>query len=254
MGKLTGKTALITGGAGIIGVATAKRLAADGAKIALVDRDRSQLEEAESQIGAKGILSIVADVTKSADCARYASDALAALGPIDIFFNNAGIEGVVSPVTEYPEDVFDDVYAVNVRGVFLGLKYVIPVMREGGSIIITSSIAGIRGGPNMSAYVMSKFAVVGLMRTAAQECAPRRIRVNTIHPGFVESRMMRRLEMQRIGNRTHEEIQQEFLSRIPLGRYVQPEEIANGVAYLASDDARMVTGSQHLVDGGTMLV
>lgn len=254
MGGLAGKTALITGGAGIIGVATAKRLAADGARIALVDRDEAQLRDAAGRVGAPDILAISADVTRAADCARYAKEAQAALGPIDIFFNNAGIEGVVAPLTEYPEDVFEDVYAVNVRGVFLGLKYVIPVMRDGGSIIITSSIAGLRGGPNLSAYVMSKHAVIGMMRGAAQECAPRRIRVNTIHPGFVESRMMRSLEQQRAGNRSHEEIQQEFVARIPMGRYVQPDEIANGVAYLASDNARMVTGSQHLVDGGTMLL
>ncbi len=253
MGRLAGKTALITGGAGIIGLATARKFIAEGASVALVDRDAEQLQNARAALGGK-IVTAVADVTRSADCARYAKEVSAALGPIDVFFNNAGIEGVIAPLTEFPEDVFEDVYAVNVRGVFLGLKYMIPVMRDGGSIIITSSIAGLKGGPNLSAYVMSKHAVIGLMRGAAQECAPRRIRVNTIHPGFVESLMMRRLETQRVGNRTLDEIQQEFLARVPMGRYVQPEEIANGVTYLASDDARMVTGSQHLVDGGTMLV
>ena len=198
-------------------------------------------------------MAIVADVTRGPDSARYAAEARAALGPIDIFFNNAGIEGVVSPLTEYPDDAFDEVYAVNVRGVFLGLKHMIPVMRDGGSIIITSSIAGLRGGPNLAAYIMSKHAVIGLMRTATQECAPRRIRVNTIHPGFVESRMMRSLEQQRAGNRPLEEVQAEFLARVPLARYVQPEEIASAVAYLASDEAAMVNGSRHVIDGGAML-
>lgn len=252
--RLASKTALITGGAGIIGMATARRFLAEGAKVALVDRDLDQLKSAAADLDRDRIVCLEADVTKGADCARYASEAAKALGPIDIFFNNAGVEGVISPLTTFPEDVFDDVYAVNVRGVFLGLKYMIPVMRDGGSIVITSSIAGIRGGPNLSAYVMSKYAVVGLMRGAAQECAPRRIRVNTIHPGFVESRMMRSLELQRVGERKLEDIQAEFMARIPMGRYVQPEEIANGVVYLASDDARMVTGSQHLVDGGSMLL
>lgn len=254
MARLAGKTALITGGAGVIGLATARRFVEEGARIALVDRDERRLRAARDEIGAAGILCIAADVTRAADCARYARAAQAALGDIDIFFNNAGVEGVVAPLTEFPEDVFDDVYAVNVRGVFLGLKYMIPVMRTGGSIIITSSIAGLRGGPHLSAYVMSKHAVVGLMRGAAQECAPRGVRVNTIHPGFVESRMMRSLEAQRAGARPHEDIQRDFLARIPMGRYVDPQEIAGAVAYLASDDARMVTGTQHLVDGGTMLI
>lgn len=251
--RLAGKTALITGGAGIIGMATARRFLAEGARLVLVDRDLDQLKSAAAPLGGE-ILCLAADVTRGEDCARYAREAAAAVGPIDVFFNNAGIEGVISPLVDFPEDVFEDVYAVNVRGVFLGLKYMIPVMRDGGSIIITSSIAGLRGGPNLSAYVMSKYAAVGLMRGAALECAPRRIRVNTIHPGFVESRMMRSLEMQRVGERKLEDIQAEFLGRIPMGRYVQPEEIANGVLYLASDDAKIVTGSQHLVDGGTMLM
>ena len=253
MPRLHNKSALSTGGAGIIGMATARRFIAEGARVALVDRDAAQLDAARASLGAAQTCAIVADVTKAADCAHYASQAQAALGPIDIFFNNAGIEGVISPLTEFPEDVFEEVYAVNVRGVFLGLKYVLPVMRDGGSIIITSSIAGLRGGPNLSAYVMSKHAVIGLMRGAAQECAPRRIRVNTIHPGFVESRMMRSLELQRAGNRKIEDIQAEFMARVPFARYVQPDEIASAVTYLASNDASMVTGSQHVVDGGAML-
>ena len=251
--KLAGKTALISGGAGIIGMAAARLFLAQGARVALVDRDAAQLAAAVASLEPGTALPITADVTKSEDCARYAREARATLGPIDIFFNNAGIEGVVAPLTDYPDDVFEDVYAVNVRGVFLGLKHMIPVMRDGGSIIITSSIAGLRGGPNLSAYVMSKHAVVGLMRSACQECAPRRIRVNTIHPGFVESRMMRSLELQRAGNRPLEEVQADFLARVPLGRYVKPEEIAHAVAWLASDDAAMVNGARHVIDGGAML-
>ena len=251
--RLAGKTAVITGGAGIIGMATARRFIAEGARVALVDRDAVELANAAGSLEKDKALSFVADVTQSADCARYARETQAALGPIDIFFNNAGIEGVTAPLTEFPEDVFEQVYAVNVRGVFLGLKYMIPVMRDGGSIVITSSIAGLRGGPNFSAYVMSKHAVVGLMRGAAQECAPRRIRVNTIHPGFVESRMMQRIAAQRVGNRKVEELEAEYRARVPFARYVKPEEIAAGVTYLASDDAAMVTGSQHLIDGGAMV-
>lgn len=144
--------------------------------------------------------------------------------------------------------------AVNVKGVFLGLKYMLPVMRDGGSIIITSSTAGLRGSPHFAAYTVSKHAVVGLMRTTASEGAARRIRCNSIHPAMVESNMMTRLEDQRMGNRSREEVQREYKSKIPLGRYIDPEEIAAAVAYLASDDAAMVTGTQHLVDGGAMLI
>ncbi len=257
-GRLGGKTALITGGGGVIGIATARRLLAEGAHVALVDRDQAALIAAKNAIAhhsaGQQLVTISADVTRAPDVARYASEAAAALGPIDIFFNNAGIEGKFAPLPEFPEDVWDDVMAVNVKGVFLGLKYMLPVMRDGGSIIITSSTAGLRGAPNFAAYTASKHAVIGLMRTTASEGAPRRIRCNTIHPAMVESNMMTRLEDQRMGNRSREEVQQEYRSKIPLGRYIAADEIAAAVAYLASDDAAMVTGTQHLVDGGAMMI
>jgi NAD(P)-dependent dehydrogenase (short-subunit alcohol dehydrogenase family) len=142
------------------------------------------------------------------------------------------------------------VQAVNVTGVFLGLTHVIPVMRDGGAIIITSSIAGLRAGSAFSAYIMSKHAVVGLMRTAAKEVAPRRIRVNTIHPGFVESEMIDRIERERGDPAAQREA---GVARVPLGRYVRPDEVAGLVCYLASDDAAIITGSQFVIDGGVML-
>ena len=252
--KLANKTAVITGGAGIIGLATARRFIAEGAKVALVDRDGEQLHTALGQLDSSKAIAITADVTKAADCARYAQEAHAALGAIDAFFNNAGIEGKFAPLPEFPEDVFEEVYAVNVRGVFLGLKYMFPVMRDGGAIVITSSTAGLRGSPDFAAYTMSKHAVIGLMRTAAAEGAPRRIRANTIHPAMVESNMMRRLEMQRAGNRRLDGIQQEYRAKIPMARYIDPSEIAASVTFLVSDDARMITGSQHVVDGGAMMI
>ncbi len=252
--KFAGKTALITGGAGIIGMATARQLIAGGAKVVLVDRDAEQLRIAAAGLEPGKVIAIPADVAKGPECATYAREAHAALGPIDVFFNNAGIEGKFAPLPEFPEDVFEEVYAVNVRGVFLGLKYMLPVMRDGGSIIITSSTAGLRGSPNFAAYTMSKHAVIGLMRTAAVECAPRRIRVNTIHPAMVDSNMMRRLEMQRAGNRSLNDVQQEYKSKIPMGRYIDPTEIAASVAWLACDDSKMITGSQHVIDGGAMLI
>ncbi len=254
---LDGKNALVTGGAGVIGLATAKRLAAEGARVMLVDADRAALEAAASEAGPSTSIA-VADVTDAPDVAAYAKKAAEALGPIDIFFNNAGIEGKFAPLAEFPEDVFDQVMAVNVKGVFLGLKFMLPVMRDGGSIIITSSTAGMRGSPNFAAYTASKHAVIGLMRTTAMEGAARRIRCNTIHPAMVDSNMMRRLEDRRMEttghNRTREQVQEEYKAKIPLGRYIAPEEIAAAVAYLGSDAAAMVTGTQHLVDGGAMLI
>ncbi|MGE3245764.1 MAG: SDR family NAD(P)-dependent oxidoreductase [Beijerinckiaceae bacterium] len=255
--RLSGKTAVITGGGGVIGAATARRFLAEGAKVALVDRDAAALARAAAGLGGN-VVQIAADVTQSADVERYARQAHAALGPVDIFFNNAGIEGRFAPLPDFPEDVWDDVMAVNVKGVFLGLKYMLPRMRDGGSIVITSSTAGLRGSPNFAAYTASKHAVIGLMRTTASEGAARRIRCNTIHPAMVESNMMTRLEDQRLagsmGNRTRPDVQQEYRSKIPLGRYIGADEIAAAVAYLASDDAAMVTGTQHLVDGGAMLI
>jgi NAD(P)-dependent dehydrogenase (short-subunit alcohol dehydrogenase family) len=251
--SLAGKNAVITGGGGIISMATARRLLQDGARVALVDRDAAALARAAAALEGD-VVEIAADVTVASNVERYVRESLEALGPIDIFFNNAGIEGVFAPLPEFPEDVFDQVMAVNVKGVFLGLKYMLPVMRDGGSIIITSSTAGLRGSPHFAAYTASKHAVVGLMRTTASEGAARRIRCNSIHPAMVESNMMTRLEDQRMGNRSREEVQREYKSKIPLGRYIDPEEIAAAVAYLASDDAAMVTGTQHLVDGGAMLI
>ncbi len=251
--SLAGKNAVITGGGGIIGMATARRFLQDGARVALVDRDAAALARAAAALEGD-VVEIAADVTVASNVERYVRESLEALGPIDIFFNNAGIEGVFAPLPEFPEDLFDQVMAVNVKGVFLGLKYMLPVMRDGGSIIITSSTAGLRGSPHFAAYTASKHAVVGLMRTTASEGAARRIRCNSIHPAMVESNMMTRLEDQRMGNRSREEVQREYKSKIPLGRYIDPEEIAAAVAYLASDDAAMVTGTQHLVDGGAMLI
>ena len=192
--RFTGRTALITGGGGVIGRATARLLHDEGAHVVLVDRAADALAAAAAELGTERILTIVADVTHADDCRAYARGACEAFGPIDIFFNNAGVEGPSAPLAEFPEAEFAEVMAVNVTGVFLGLKYVLPRMRDGGSVIITSSTAGLRGAANFAAYTASKHAVIGLMRTAAIENARRGVRVNTIHPAMVDSEMMRRIE------------------------------------------------------------
>ena len=168
---------------------------------------------------------------------------------IDIFFNNAGIEGVVMPITEYPEDVFDKVIAINVKGVWLGNKYVLPHMNDGGSIIMSSSVAGVVGSPKVSAYITSKHAVVGIMRATAVEAAHRKIRVNTVHPSPVDNRMMRSLE-DGFAEGHGADVKKTLEGTIPLGRYAEPIEIAQLVLFLASDDSQFITGTTQIIDGG----
>jgi len=196
MKKLKNKTSVITGGAGSIGKITAKVFLEQGAKVTLVDLNEKSLKEAVDELGSKNVTYCVADVTKAADVKHYADKALKLFGKVDIFFNNAGIEGMVKPVTDYSEEIFDKVMAVNVKGVWLGNKYITPIMKDGGSIIMSSSVAGLGGAPNVSAYVISKHAVIGVMRNLALELAPRKIRVNTINPAPVDNRMMRSLDAQ----------------------------------------------------------
>jgi NAD(P)-dependent dehydrogenase (short-subunit alcohol dehydrogenase family) len=249
MKRLENKVAVITGGAGSIGQATAKLLLDEGAKVLLVDMNESALEKAVAALGGKNVRYSVANVTKSEDVKRYVSDGVKAFGKIDIFFNNAGIEGVVKPITEYPEEMFDKVMAVNVKGAWLGVKHVLPEMNDGGSIINTSSVAGINGSPNVSAYITSKHAVTGIMRAIAVEAAPRKIRVNSIHPSPVDNRMMRSLE-EGFAPGQATAAKEQLEKTIPLGRYAEPQEIASLVLFLASDDSRFITGTTQVIDGG----
>ncbi|RFS19319.1 SDR family NAD(P)-dependent oxidoreductase [Chitinophaga silvatica] len=248
MKRLENKVALITGGAGSIGKTTAKLFIDEGAKVVLVDLNEESLKQAVSELGSNAAY-VAADVTQGKEVERYAKEAAKKFGKIDIFFNNAGIEGIVKPIVDFPEDVFDKVMAVNVKGVFLGCKYVLPLMNDGGSMIITSSVAGLGGSPNFIAYVTSKHATIGIMRTAALEAAARKIRVNSIHPSPVDNRMMRSIEAGYEPGRP-EEMQKSFAAGIPLGRYAKPIEIAKLVLFLGSDDSQFITGAQYVIDGG----
>ena len=199
MGRLDGKVAVITGASGGIGQAAARLFAEEGARVALVDLDEGALQEEVRSIGGDQASYTVADVTEPVQAQAYVNAAVSRWGGIDVLLANAGIEGILSTIPDYPIEVFDRVIAVNVRGVWLGINYAVPAMRErgGGSIVITSSTAGISGTPEMSAYNTSKHAVIGLMRTAALEGAPHGIRVNTVNPAPIETRMMRSIEEQR---------------------------------------------------------
>ena len=257
MPRLDGKVALITGATGGIGRAAAQLFADEGARLTLVDLDESALREVAQTVGEDRATYVAADVTQPDQTQAYVQAAVDRWGGLDVLLANAGIEGSIASIPEYPLDVFDRVMAVNVRGVWLGIKYVVPVMRErgGGSIVITSSTAGIGAGPDMSAYTTSKHAVIGLMRTAAMEGAASGIRVNTVNPAPIETRMMRSIEEMRVtalddADITVEQTYRATSARIPLGRYGHPEEVARMMLFLASDDSSFCTGGVYMVDGG----
>jgi NAD(P)-dependent dehydrogenase (short-subunit alcohol dehydrogenase family) len=246
---LENKVAIITGGAGSIGKITAQLFLKEGAKVVLVDLIEEDLKDVIIELNNDRVKYVVADVTKAEDVLRYVNDTVKVFGKIDIFFNNAGIEGEVKPIMDYPEDVFDKVIAVNVKGIWLGNKYVIPQMNDGGSIIMSSSVAGLNGSANVSAYITSKHAVVGIMRATAVEVAPRKIRVNTIHPSPVDNRMMRSLE-EGFSSGHAADVKKNLEATIPLGRYATPLEIAKLVLFLAGDDSQFITGTTQVIDGG----
>jgi len=242
-----GKIALITGAAGVIGRATAAILAQRGASIAAVDRPGADFSALRQALPADTKLILIeADVSQEQDVRRYVETTCAELGGIDIFFNNAGIEGPTAPLVDYPVAEFRRVLEINVVGVFLGLQAVMPVMiRQGaGSIINTSSIAGLKGSPAMAGYVASKHAVLGLTRGAAMEGAAQGVRVNSIHPGFIDSRMLNDLAASRGGNTM------DLALRVPARRLGMPEEVARAVAFLAGEDSSYMNGGVLVIDGG----
>ena len=250
--QIDGKVAVITGGAGGIGLETAKRFLEEGAAgILLVDLDEDQLKDSAKSLESDNVKFFRADVSKSEDVKAYTEKAIQEFGRIDVLFLNAGIEGVVKPLTEYPEEMYDKVIAVNVKGVWLGLKHAFPHMKEngGGSVIITSSVAGLQGTPNVMAYVTSKHAVIGSMKVAALEGAEHGIRVNSIHPSPVDNRMMRSLE-EGFAPGAAEEAKKGFEQTIPLQRYADNGDIANLALFLASDESSFITGSIYSIDGG----
>ena len=247
--QLEGKTCVVTGGAGSIGRATARLFAAQGANVMLVDLAEAALQRVAADLANVNVAYVAADVTDAASVRKAVEATTARWGGIDVLFSNAGIFGVVKPIADYPEDVFDAVYAVHVKGAFLLCKYAVPKMNDGGSIVINSSVAATRGDPGVYAYITAKHAQVGLMRCLAKELAPRRIRVNTIHPGPVDNGFQLAVEkdLQKLIGKDGTEF---FNELIPLGRHGSPDEIARSVLYLASDQSSFTTGSMLMADGG----
>ncbi|HEU4430579.1 MAG TPA: SDR family oxidoreductase [Myxococcota bacterium] len=254
MSRYAGKVAIVTGASGGIGRATAKRLAAEGASVLLTDLAGSRLEDAAHDAkGAARVETLAVDVSREDHVKRMIETAEQRFGGLDLLVNNAGIEGAVCAIEEYPVDTFDQVLAVNVRGVFLGVKHAAPALRRrgGGAIVNIASVAGQMGDPNIIAYIASKHAVIGITRSAAIGLGPHGIRVNAVCPSPVETRMMRALEVGLAGNTASAEIVKKAMTeRIPLGRYAEPDEIAALIAFLGSDEARFINGSQYTIHGG----
>jgi NAD(P)-dependent dehydrogenase (short-subunit alcohol dehydrogenase family) len=250
--RLDGKVAVVTGAAGVIGSATIRLLAERGARIVAVDRRQEDLKTAIKDLpGAAQALAVEADVTREDEVAEYVRAAVDRFGTIDVFYNNAGIEGDIKPITEYSLESFRRVLDVNVVGVFLGMKHVLPVMLKAnkGSIINTASIAGLLGSPQIAVYSASKHAVIGLTKTASWECAGTGVRVNCVCPGLIDSRMLSTIIQGRSpGNAPPPE--DKLVERIPARRLGQASEVASIVAFLASDEASYVSGSHYTVDGG----
>jgi short-subunit dehydrogenase len=249
MGLLEEKVCLVTGGAGSIGLASARRFLKEGARVMLSDWNADALTHAIADLPLDRVATCVADVREARDVRSLIEKTVRQLGNIDVLFSNAGNAGAIAPLEQYPEDVFDDVYRVHVRGALLLLKYGIPNMNDGGSVVITSSVAGLRGDSGAYAYITAKHAQIGIMRCAAKEVARRGIRVNTIHPGPTQNDFQSALESQltAVIGRNATEL---FDQMTPLGRHALPDEIASSVLYLATSQSAHVTGIQLVVDGG----
>lgn len=254
---LSGRVALITGGGGGIGIATGLEFARNGARVAVVDVERDLAQATVDAITSLGgeAAAFQADVSDPAQVQNYVADTLRAFGRIDVFFNNAGIEGVISPIVEYPVEMFDRVLAVNLRGMFLGLKYVLPhlLAQRSGSVINTSSNSGLQGASGLSPYVSSKHAIIGLTRSAALEVGKSGVRINAVCPGPINTQMMHSIISQS-NPENPTQVSDQIMARNPMGRYGEPEEVARVVVFLASDAASYVNGAIWTVDGGRTIV
>lgn len=251
MGIMEGKVCVVTGGAGSVGLESARLLLQEGAKVMLVDNRQEKLTEAVRNLGvpADTVATTVSDVSDSQQTRDYIGRTFDKWGKFDFLFSNAGISGVIKPVTEYPEEVFDAVMAVNLRAAFLACKYGLPRMNDGGSILFTSSIVGVTSDPGICGYATSKHALIGLMRTVAKEVASRNIRVNVVCPGPIDNSFQANVEdgLTQVMGRNATEVLDEAT---PMGRHARAGEIAKMVLFLASDQSSYSTGSVFMADGG----
>ncbi|QUH26033.1 SDR family NAD(P)-dependent oxidoreductase [Serpentinicella alkaliphila] len=251
--EFQGKVVLITGASGGIGKATTKLFAQEGAKLVLTGTSKEKLETVAKELNLEpdNYMIISTNVAKEVEIAKLVEETVNRFGTIDVFFNNAGIEGKFQMISDTTADNLDEVLDVNLKGVYYGLKYVMPIMmkQKSGSIINTASVAGFIGSPGMAPYVASKHAVLGITKTAALECAERGVRVNAICPAPVNTRMMRSIEAT-INPDNPEDAKKLFAQMVPMNRYAEPEEIAQVVLFLASDKSSYITGASYRIDGG----
>lgn len=253
MESFQGKVALVTGGSSGIGRTTAVAFAREGAKVVVTSRRENEGKETVrliKEIGSEGLF-IRTDVSKEGDVKAMVEGTVKAYGRLDYAFNNAGIEGDAAPLAEQTVDNYEAVLGINVKGVFLSMKYEIPQMLKngGGAIVNMSSVGGLIGFPNFSLYIASKHAVVGLTKTAALEYAKSVIRINAVSPAVIETDMVDRF-VGKIGVGKEGEMRQQLAAMHPIGRTGKPEEIASAVLYLCSDGASFITGQTLAIDGG----
>lgn len=253
--RLKNKVAIITGASGGIGSAAVKLFADEGAKVLAVDRNEDLLRATIASFETSQAAYFVADVTQEAEVDAYMVEADTRFGGVDIVVLNAGVLGGLLPITEYPVDMFDHVCAVNMRGAWLGLRAAFAPLkrRGGGSIVMTSSVQGLSAIQYTTAYTASKHAVVGMMRGAALEGAQFNIRVNTVHPGLTDTKMMGGLHEQLSDEgQTSQGVMDEWSQTVPMRRYAAPEELAGLMLYLSSDESSYCTGSTFVADGGLL--
>lgn len=251
---LEGKVAIVTGAAGGIGRASARELALSGARVLLVDVREDAVEQVADELRAEGldVAHHAADVSSDEGVAGYVAAAVERFGTVDLFHNNAGFAGPLAPVQEYDPATFDHLMNVNVRGVFLGMRHVVPILLDkgAGAIVNTASICSWNGFANQAAYTASKHAVVGLTKSVAMEVATTGVRVNAVCPGVIETEFVKQIERVFAEPDDPTEGHGMFMSSIPAGRYGEPAEIASVVRFLLSDEARYVQGASWTADGG----
>ena len=249
VGRLDGQVALITGGEGSVGMATARAFIREGCRVVVAGISEDGLTAARKELGDEVAAFSRTDVTDAASVRAAVARAVGRFGRLDVVFSNAGIAGVIAPVADYPDDEFDRVLAVHVRGAFLTCKYGLHALPDGGRIIINSSVVGLTADPGIIAYATAKHALVGLMRTLAKEVASRAIRVNTIHPGPIDNDFQRAIEVAATGSPA-DYAAEVFNEMIPLRRHATPDEIAAAVLFLAGPESSFMTGATLVVDGG----
>jgi NAD(P)-dependent dehydrogenase (short-subunit alcohol dehydrogenase family) len=244
MGKLDGKIALITGGNSGIGRATAERLVAEGAYVFITGRRQVELDLAVKKIG-KNVTALQGDVSSGEDLDRVYAAIKAAKGHLDVLFANAGV-AEYAPLGDITEAQFDRLFDINVKGVLFTVQKALPLLRDGASVILNDSVVGSRGFPANSVYSATKAAVRSFARTFTTDLKARKIRVNTVSPGPIDTEGLRGL----VGASSSEHLATTFAASVPLGRVGLPDEIARAVAFLASDEASFISGIELFVDGG----